>query len=173
MPATKNALIRYKVLDNCFRNPGRRYFIADLIDECAKVLREIDPDITGISRRQIMDDIAFMESNEGWSIELERHRLDRKVYYRYSDTSYSINNMPLNKVEIELLQDTIQTLTQFKGMPKFEWMQELIPKLREGMVQSNNISPIMEFDNNPFLKGIEHLETLYSAILNKQLLSIS
>jgi predicted DNA-binding transcriptional regulator YafY len=173
MPATKNALIRYKVLDNCFRNPGRRYFIADLIDECAKVLQEIDPDITGISRRQIMDDIAFMESSEGWSIELERHRLDRKVYYRYSDTSYSINNMPLNKVEIELLQDTIQTLTQFKGMPKFEWMQELIPKLREGMEQSNSTAPIMEFDNNPYLKGLEHLETLYSAILNKQVLCIS
>ncbi len=32
---------------------------------------------------------------------------------------------------------------------------------------------IMEFDNNPFLKGLELLETLYSAILNKQVLSIS
>jgi hypothetical protein len=71
MPVTKNALIRYKVLDNCFRNPGRKYFIQDLIDECTKVLSELDTTIKSISRRQILDDIAFMESGEGWSIDLE------------------------------------------------------------------------------------------------------
>jgi predicted DNA-binding transcriptional regulator YafY len=113
-----------------------------------------------------------MESSEGWSIDLERHKVGTRVFYRYLDTAYSINNMPLNNVEIELLQDTIQTLTQFQGMPNFKWMQELIPKLREGMQQRNNSSPIMEFDNNPYLKGLEHLEILYGAILNKQVLNI-
>ena len=38
MATTKNAFIRYKVLDNCFRNPGKRYFIDDLIEECNKAL---------------------------------------------------------------------------------------------------------------------------------------
>ena len=44
MATNKNALIRYKVLDNCFRNPGKRYFIDDLISECENVLLEISPD---------------------------------------------------------------------------------------------------------------------------------
>lgn len=57
MSANKNPLIRYKVLDRCFRNPGRRYFLQDLIDECNKVLLEIDSDSKGISRRQIFDDL--------------------------------------------------------------------------------------------------------------------
>jgi predicted DNA-binding transcriptional regulator YafY len=39
--------------------------------------------------------------------------------------------------------------------------------------QDTQMQPVIEFDNNPFLKGLEHLETLYSAILNKQVLSIS
>ena len=80
MATNKNALIRYKVLDNCFRNPGRRYFIEDLIAECESVLLDIDPESNGISRRQIFEDIAFMESKEGWSIELEKLRTGKKVY---------------------------------------------------------------------------------------------
>jgi len=79
MATNKNALIRYKVLDNCFRNPGKRYFIGNLIEECNKVLFEIDPNSNGISRRQIFEDIAFMESNEGWNIDLAKHR-DGKRY---------------------------------------------------------------------------------------------
>lgn len=172
MPATKNALIRYKVLDNCFRNPGRKYFINDLIAECTKVLQEIDSSIKSISRRQILDDIAFMESGEGWSIDLERTRVNRKVFYRYSDTDYSINNMPLNQLELGLLQDLLLNLSHLKGMPKFEWVAELIPKLKEGMVQNTQAKTFMEFDNNPFLRGVEHLETLYNAIFNKQALRI-
>jgi hypothetical protein len=32
MSVTKHQLIRYKILDQCFRNPGRSYFIEDLIN---------------------------------------------------------------------------------------------------------------------------------------------
>ena len=91
MATNKNALIRYKVLDNCFRNTGRRYFIDDLISECNKVLTEIDLSFNGISRRQIFDDISFMESAEGWSIELMKYRDGKKVFYRYLDPAFSIN----------------------------------------------------------------------------------
>ena len=105
MATTKNALIRFKVLDNCFRNVGRKYFINDLISECENVLLDIDPQSNGISRRQIYDDISFMESAEGWSIELEKHRDRKKVYYRYADMSFSINKMPLNEIEIKQLKD--------------------------------------------------------------------
>ena len=60
MATNKNALIRYKVLDKCFRNPGKRYFIGDLIEECNNVLFDIDPNCSGISRRQIFQDLTFM-----------------------------------------------------------------------------------------------------------------
>ena len=92
MATNKNALIRYKVLDNCFRNTGKQYFIEDLIIECEKALDEIDNNSNGISRRQIFDDISFMESKEGWSIELEKKRVGKKVFYRYVEKKFSINN---------------------------------------------------------------------------------
>jgi len=172
MATNKNAQIRYKILDNCFRNSGRRYFIEDLISECDKKLMEIEPDSKGISRRQIFDDINFMESSEGWEIDLLRLKDGKRIYYRYADTSFSINNMPLNESDINRLQTTLQTFSQFKGMPQFEWMYELLPKLKRGNMDV--YSPeIMEFENNQDLKGIEHIGILYDAILYKKVLQIN
>ena len=173
MATNKYALIRYKILDNCFRNTGRRYFIEDLIWECNKVLLEMDPESNGISLRTIRDDIAFMKSSEGWEIELAELKDGKKFYYRYLDTSFSINNMPLNELEINHLRSAINILSQFKGMPQFEWIHELLPKLNQGISSEDEITTIMEFDNNSYLKGIQNLGPLHDAILYKKVLSIN
>ena len=172
MAVNKNALMRYKTLDTCFRNTGKRYFIEDLIKECESKLQETNPDLNGISRRQIFDDIAFMQSKEGWDIDLEKRREGKRVYYRYADVSFSINNMPLNEVEINELQSVAVVLSQFGGMPRFEWLNELLPKLRQGMASKDASTAIIEFDSNPYLKGVEHLGTLRNAIFYKTILRI-
>ena len=165
-------MVRYQVLDRCFRNPGKKYFIDDLVEGCTKVLIEIDSHSNGISRRQVLDDISFMESSEGWSIDLVRTREGRKVYFRYDDPNFSINDMPLNEVEINQLKSAIQILSQFKGMPQFKWMNELLPKLQQG-VSSAVAKPVMSFDSNQYLKGIEFLGELYNAINYKKALNIT
>lgn len=172
MAINKNALMRYKILDNCFRNPGRNYFIEDLINECNKVFEEINPAFNGISRRQIFQDIAFMESAEGWNIIVIRRREGKRVYYRYEDLSFSINNMPLNEVEINHLKEVVDVLSSFKGMPQFAWLDELVPKLRQGIDVTNMQKSFMEFDSNQYLKGIEYLGVLYDAIFYKKVLRI-
>ena len=173
MATNKYALIRYKILDKCFRNLGKKYFINDLIEECTIVLEEIDSDTNGISRRQIFDDITFMESKEGWNIDLIRHKESKKVYYRYADTNFSINDMPLNEIEIVQLREAIDILSQFKGMPQFEWVNELIPKLNQGISTNDSKDTIIEFDNNQYLKGIEFIGELHNAIFYKKALKIT
>lgn len=172
MGINKNALIRYKVLDSCFRNIGKRYFIDNLIAECENVLLDIDPNSNGISRRQIFADIAFMKSTEGWEIDLKQLRDGKKVYYQYADPTFSINNMPLNEIEINQLTSAVNILSQFKGMPQFEWINELIPKLQQGLSVEETAPTIIEFDNNQYLKGIEHLGVLHNAIFYKKVLAI-
>ncbi len=172
MAVNKNALVRYKVLDRCFRNLGKRYFIEDLMEECSAILSEISPLPNSISRRQIFEDMTFMESKAGWSIELERRREGRRVYYRYSDPSFSIDKMPLNELEINELESASLILSQFRGMPQFEWLNELLPKLGQEMAAKDAAPAIIGFDNNPYLKGIEHLEALSNAVLYKSVLKI-
>ncbi len=173
MATNKNALMRYKALDNCFRNPGKKYFMNDLIEACEEVLLEINPDSDGISRRQIFDDIAFMESKEGWGIELNKIRDGKKIFYRYADMSFSINHMPLNELEITQLESAVAILSQFKGMPQFEWISKLIPKLKQGAILNENPTTIIDFDNNQYLKGIDYVELIYNAIYYKKVLAIS
>src|SRR5690554_5903915 len=104
MSTNKNALVRYKTLDRCFQNRGRMYFIEDLIEECNKALVEVDSASGGIQKRQLYDDIKFMESEAGWSIDLEKLRHNRKVYYRYIDKNFSISSQPINDSEVEQLK---------------------------------------------------------------------
>ena len=91
-----------------------------------------------------------MESKDGWKIELTRNREGRKVFYSYTDPGFSINNMPLNEVEINQLQSAADILSQFKGMPQFEWVNELVPKLKQGMASKEAAATIIEFDNNQY-----------------------
>jgi len=172
MPINKNAFIRYQTLDKCFRNPGRNYFMSDLIEECNKALYEFNPDSEGIKRRQLFDDIRFMESEQGWLIDLDRQKLGRKTYYRYSDLNFSINNQPLNQMEAEHLRSAILILSKFKGMPQFEWVNELIPKLDQTFGLTSNEDEIIGFDANIYLKGIEYVSDLFMFILNKQVINL-
>ena len=51
MPANRNALIRYKTIDNCLRNPYRRWTLEDLVDACSDALYEYEGIDKGISNR--------------------------------------------------------------------------------------------------------------------------
>jgi len=173
MAVNKNELTRYHVLDRCLGNPAKKYFIEDLIEACNTQLLEIDPASGGIQRRQLLNDIRFMESPEGWSIPLNRLREGKRVYYRYSIQGYSIHNQPLNQAQIEQLRAAMQILVRFEGMPQFGWVQELMPKLEQNFLLEEDAPPIISFDSNQYLKGIEFLGSLFHHILYKHPLCIS
>ena len=64
MPANKNALIRYKTIDNCLRNRYRRWTLQDLVDACSEVLYEMEGIDNGVSVRTIQGDIQMMPSDK-------------------------------------------------------------------------------------------------------------
>ncbi|MBP6234849.1 MAG: WYL domain-containing protein [Saprospiraceae bacterium] len=170
MAISKFPLIRYKVLDRCFRTSYKKYFIDDLIDECNKVLFDMTGEEESVKLRQVRDDIAFMRSPEGWNIELQELYDGKKRIYRYEDTKFSIMNLPLNAKVMEEFRSSVEVLSQFEGMPQFDWLQESLAKMN--MEANRETTPIISFDANPYLKGIEHLSTLYQAIKNKTVLHI-
>lgn len=172
MAINKNALIRYHALDRCFRNPGRMYFWEDLLEECNKALLDFDPSSEGIQRRQLFDDIRFMESGQGWSIPLIRIRHGRKVYYRYEDLNFSINNQPLNDSEAEQIKSALQIFSRFSGTPQFEWVNEMIPMLETkfGLIERKN--EVISFESNIDLKGLHFLTPLFNAIINERVLLV-
>ncbi|OAB30561.1 Predicted DNA-binding transcriptional regulator YafY, contains an HTH and WYL domains [Flavobacterium fryxellicola] len=174
MAVTKKPLIRYKILDACFKNPYKNFTKELLLDAVNdKLLDLFDDETQCVKLRQLQDDIAFMKSAEGWGIELADIKDGKKRIYRYEDLDYSINNAPLNEVEMDQFQSAIQVLSQFEGMPQFEGIQEIIAKLKTDLKVSTNEKPFIGFDRSQDLKGIEYFSTLYNAVQNKTTLEIT
>lgn len=172
MATNKHATIRYHALDRCFSNYGRRYFMEDLIVACNEAIYEFAGIEDGVKRRQVFDDITFMESEQGWSIQLERIKDGKRVYYRYSDKSFSIKSQGINQAEVEQLKETLTILTRFKGMPQFEWIEEMQIRLENTFKLKGGIQPSVGFEHNPFLKGLNHFTGIFNAIQNEVTLSV-
>jgi len=172
MPINKHALIRYHALDHCFSNPSRRYYMEDLLEECNRVLYEQTGNQEGVKIRQLFDDIRFMESEAGWGIPMDRHRDGKKVYYRYADSKFSINNQPLNASEANQIKSALSVMSRFKGLPQFEWMDELIPIIENKLGLVGNTHKIILFDSNVDSTGLQHITPIFHAIANQQILKI-
>jgi predicted DNA-binding transcriptional regulator YafY len=173
MPVNKHALIRYQALDRCFASRGKQYFWEDLLEAVNEALYEHTGSEKGISRRQLFNDIRDMESDQVYQIPLEHHKEGKRVWYRYSDPDFSINKRPLNEDEASQLKEALLTLNRFKGMPQFAWVDELVARLESGFGLKQGAERIIEFEENPYLKGSEHITTLFQAILGKQVLEVS
>lgn len=171
MSINKNAYLRYQVLDKCFSNKYRMFFIDDLLDEVNKALEEFNGCGSKVERRQLFDDIKFMESEAGFSIPLERIRQGKKVYYRYSETDFSIKNQKISDDEIETINSALMVLLRFRGIPQFEWVNEIFPKLQSAF-QDKEPTEVISFDQNEYLVGLDNLPILYKSITNKSALNI-
>lgn len=172
MSTNKNANTRYQVLNKCFRNPGKKYFIEDLVEECNKRLFELSDISNGVNKRQIYYDISYMEMEAGYNANILRLKEGRRKYYRYEDISFDINNQGFNEMEANQIKEALQTLSRFNGLPQFEWISEIITKIDSGFNLSNNDHNIIEFDQNKYLKGLNHITDLYNFILYKKVIKI-
>lgn len=61
MPANKNAMTRYKILDELLSCRYHNYSLDDLTEEVNKRLAELYPDTNGVGRRTIEKDIFYLE----------------------------------------------------------------------------------------------------------------
>ncbi len=172
MATNKNAVIRYQALDKCFSNFQKKYFIEDLVEACNDALSEYDSQTSGVQRRQVMDDISFMRDSLGYDAPIESIRDGRRVYYRYDDPDFSINKAPLNAGEAQQLIDSLTMLNRFKGLPGFEWIEEVIRKFEASFKLNGATSEVVGFDQNIDLKGLEFFNPLFEAIVAKQTLLI-
>jgi predicted DNA-binding transcriptional regulator YafY len=177
MAVNKNAILRYQVLDRCFRNPGRKYTIDDLLENCNNALCELNPESGGVRKRQLYNDISFMESEQGWSIPLLRIKSEDqkhpKVYLKYEDQSFSINNQPLNQSEAYQLNSALQVLSRFTGSPQFEWINEITSILEDKFGLRSKQNEVISFDSNIDLVGLSYIKPIFTAITNQTVLSIS
>ena len=172
MALNKNALIRYKTIDKCLQNNNRRWTLDNLIEACSDALYEFEGRDTNVSKRTVQLDIQMMRSDKlGYNAPIEVY--DRK-YYKYEDEDFSITDIPLTENDMNVLSETVEMLKQFKDFSLFTELGGIIQRLEDKVyTEKNHKSSIIHLDKNEELKGLEHLDTLYQAILKKVVLKIN
>lgn len=173
MATNKQATIRYLALDRCFRNTGRNYFLNDLLEACNEALRNNDSKSDGIKRRQLYEDIKFMESESGWGIELHKGKEGKEVYYRYVDPKFSINNKGLNESESAQMKEALMILSRFKGMPQFEWVDEVVAKFESSFGLKKGAEKIIGFDENKDYTAVKHIGKLFESIHHEKVIKVT
>lgn len=172
MAVNKNALIRYKTIDKCLQNHYRLWTLEDLIYECSEALYEYEGIDKGVSRRTVQADIQIMRSDKlGYNAPIIV--VDRK-YYQYEDKDYSITNIPISDQDLGKLSEAVQFLKQFQGFSHFRELDGMVQKLEDHVYsQQTNQQPVIDFEKNENLKGIEYLDQLYQSIIKKEPIKIT
>lgn len=172
MPVNRNALIRYKTIDTCLRNRFRKWTLDDLIEACSDALYEYEGIAKGISKRTVQMDIQMMRSEKlGYNAPIIVY--DNK-YYTYEDENYSITNTPLSEQDLKTMSEAVEVLRQFKGFSYFEEMGDIVSRLEDHVTSAKQKTiPVIDFEKNERLKGLNYLDQLYHSIINKEVLNLT
>ena len=171
MPKTKSAELRIKVIDRCLSDHKRKYSTAMIFDACNEELlkRDFVP-ITAMN--SVRDDIEQIQRVYPGA-EVESYREGRNIYYRYADPEFSIYKTPMKADEIIQLTQTLRLLRRFKGMPQFNWVDEIAERLGASLKLDEATDEIVGFDENLDLEGMDNFTPLFNAIVEKQPLKLT
>ena len=175
MPANKNAVTRYYILDKLLANRYRNYSVADLHELVNEELHELD--LEPVSIRTIQYDINYIEKPGIFFADIERYQVDavsqnnpnltvKKDCLRYADSSFSIFKKELKDDEKYLLREAFSLLGQFDGLPNLEGLEQLRSSLN-----IKDARKIISFTKNHF-ENSTLLGELFTAISQQQVIEL-
>ena len=127
MPKNLNALLRYKVIDECLKNGQIRCTIDILINRCSEALSERFGENKSISERTIREDIRILR---GDILGFNAPILFEDGRYFYDDKNYSLFTKPITQLQI-LRQIQELLIENFEKMDSNKNTLHLLNKLSE------------------------------------------
>lgn len=177
MPANKNAMTRYKILDELLSSRYHNYSLDDLTEEVSNRLADMYPDTNGVVRRTIEKDIYYLEYEGPFLVEIERYSVPcynkekqksyQKQCLRYAQPSFSIFKKEMTDDEKYLLSEVLSLLGQFDGLPNLDALESL----RLGLGVRRADKNIISFTKNP-LENSNILGELFTSISQRQVVRI-
>lgn len=165
MPKNKNAVIRYRYIDELLSNRNRYITTRELADKVNK--RLVEDGYESVTLRCIQKDLIDLQ-DELFGADIIRENIAGKECIRYAEKGFSIFTKKLSEDEEMLLSEVLNTIGQFDGLDNFEWLDALKQRL--------NISEgrrIISFANNPYLHNTNLLGKLFTTISNKVVIDLS
>ena len=159
MPTNKNALTRYKFLDEMLSDRHHFFDIHDLTKRINEKL--ITSGLPEVTQRCIEKDINYLEFDPFFA-EIERFRVNARRCIRYADPSFSIFKKELSDEESNLILEVLNTIGQFGGLAHFEWLERF--KIGLGLKERPKV---ISFSNNPYLQNSNLLGVLFDNTSNQ------
>ncbi len=171
MPANKEALIRYRVINRSLRNKQKPFpSLQELINNCEEALGK------PVSRRTVQADMEAMRYDEQLGFNAPIVYVPGEKGYTYGDPNFSIDNIPLNSDDVEALEFATKILNQFKGIELFQPLTGAIEKITQSVKLNRHLFPeqeeYVEVEKAPEYQGQVYLLPLAKAIKEKRILDL-
>jgi len=144
-------------LDNRFRQ-ARALGAKELIDA---YYEETDMQV---SRATVSRTVKRFENDYGAVFDKKEKAQFR---YKYKDPSYHIPILtPAADKFADNCRDAINLLNDLKDIPQYNWLRLYLINLQQSTMTADR--DVISFDNNPELAGLEKMEDILQAIIDKQ-----
>lgn len=174
--AGKNALLRYKLIDDWLQNKSETM-------RTKAVLRKIyENHEIDFSDRTFQQDLKFLEEEfllesgveiEKKNIPGEKNGIPTHIFsYCYSEPDFSAFRNGNPKRMTEVMKEAYDSLSLFKGTPGLEWINDSLSSMEIFATNTTDLEEIVSFENNANLKGLEYLKRCFEAIKDKKVINI-
>ncbi len=167
MPLDRNTMLRYQVLDSCFRDTSKLYKAVDLMESCNKELSRYD--FPTIALRTLQNDLKNLRSDP-YNVIFDEV-LSKRHYYRYADTTQSLKVLKLIDPNYGALMQTIDSLREKyndpeEQNPQWQWMLLTLQSLADDRPLRTN-EQYVSFENNEVYAGNVFFSDLLECIINQ------
>ena len=168
MPAIKNALLRYRIIDRSIRNEYTPFPSKEELRQSCE--EEIFGSSQGdhICHSTIEKDIFSMRMDHDAPIAYSK----KERGYFYTETSFSMDDVPLTEKDINAIKSASIILNQFKNTSLFGQYEFAIQKILDRAISTQKTTSIeqevIQFETLPTVRGNESLELFLEAIKAKK-----
>lgn len=172
MPINKDALSRYRIIDEALRNKQKKF-------PSKEELVQLMKNRLGLSLhpRTIEDDLRNMKSNEDLCYFAPIEYIKKENGYCYTDPTYSITRIPISKEDLKNLKYAASIFSKFKNIPYLSEIQKPIEQLERLLeigtttgTWTNNAIVQLEYPGTS--PDLSLFKQLVNAINNKQVCTI-
>lgn len=164
MPHNRQATIRYQTIDRCLRDGSGKWTAKTLAAACAEAVENATGDYKAPSRSTLSRDIKLMRCPPpaGYSAPIEWDASEGSYYY--ADPKFSIFNVPLSEADMQVLDNALSILRQFRQFSQVEGLEALATRLQHALkLRRRQARPIIAFSHPPESPAHQWLDLLYHA----------
>ena len=164
MPTNKNAIVRYKYLDNLLSD-HHHYYDRKALAEKVNDMLEADG-YKKVDKRTIEYDIIDLQ-DAPFNAPIKEFTKNGKIIVTYGDSTFSLFKKELTDEERNLLREVMNTIGQFKGLDHFQWLDDF----KKGLGVKEH-KKVISFSHNPYLNN-SNLGKLFDCISNEVVIRLS